>query len=220
MASSPECPSKGHHSRLLRLERVQGRAVPSPSVLMETKCMTTVAGHVPRKTCKPVPLASSRMLLLFAILVCKVLYPFIIHGNCLASLPGLPTVQFLIACSIHLHFYILQVIKNWTVGRPGNEASNCHLYFSSLLILYIPSAGMPGMPSSSFSHQQGQVPPTSQPQDPKAQTGSFPPSGAPPTSAPPTSGPSGTPLCRKCNKRYANPGRSWCQQCYLDSQSP
>ena len=36
----------------------------------------------------------------------------------LASFPGLPTVQFLIACS----FCILQAIKNWTVGRPGNEA--------------------------------------------------------------------------------------------------
>ena len=30
------------------------------------------------------------------------------------SFPGLPTVQFLIACSM---------IKNWTVGRPGNKAS-------------------------------------------------------------------------------------------------
>ena len=36
----------------------------------------------------------------------------------LASFPGLPTVRFLIACS----FCILQAIKNWTVGRPGNEA--------------------------------------------------------------------------------------------------
>ena len=32
----------------------------------------------------------------------------------LASFPGLPTVHFLIACS---------AIKNWTVGRPGNEAN-------------------------------------------------------------------------------------------------
>ena len=36
-----------------------------------------------------------------------------ICGKKLASFPGLPTdtVQF------------VQVIKNWTVGRPGNEAS-------------------------------------------------------------------------------------------------
>ena len=34
----------------------------------------------------------------------------------LASFPGLPAVQFLIACSA---FCILQAIKNWTVGRPG-----------------------------------------------------------------------------------------------------
>ena len=31
-----------------------------------------------------------------------------------SSFSGLPTVQFLIACS---------TIKNWTVGRPGNKAS-------------------------------------------------------------------------------------------------
>ena len=37
-----------------------------------------------------------------------------------ASFPGLPTVQFLIACSMQK---LLQVIKNWMVGRPGNEAS-------------------------------------------------------------------------------------------------
>ena len=98
------------------------------------------------------------------------------------------------------------------------------LYFLLLFffcwILYIPSGG-PGIPSSS-SHQQGEVPPTSQPQGSKTKICSSPPSGGLPssalsTSAPPTSSPS---LCRQCNKRYANPGRSWCQQCYLDSQSP
>ena len=40
-------------------------------------------------------------------------------GNKLASFPGLPTdtVQF------------VQVIKNWTVGRPGNEASKKSLAY-------------------------------------------------------------------------------------------
>ena len=35
------------------------------------------------------------------------------------SFPGLSTVQFLIACS----FAKLKAIKNWSVGRPGNEAT-------------------------------------------------------------------------------------------------
>ena len=52
-----------------------------------------------------------------------------IHSSCevppaplpdLASFPGFLTVQFLIACSIG--FCILQVIKNWTVGRAWNKA--------------------------------------------------------------------------------------------------
>ena len=30
--------------------------------------------------------------------------------------PGLPTAQFLITC------ILLQAIKNWAVGRPGNKA--------------------------------------------------------------------------------------------------
>ena len=38
-----------------------------------------------------------------------------------ASFPGLPRLQFLIACSIR--FCILQAIKNWSWGRPGNEAT-------------------------------------------------------------------------------------------------
>ena len=38
----------------------------------------------------------------------------------LDSFPGLPTIQVLIVC---IHFCILQAIKNWTVGRPGNEAT-------------------------------------------------------------------------------------------------
>ena len=43
-----------------------------------------------------------------------------ICGSILASFPGLPHLQFLIACSI----CILQAIKNWRCGRPGNEASS------------------------------------------------------------------------------------------------
>ena len=44
--------------------------------------------------------------------------------NCwLASFTCLPTVQFLITCS-SVSAYILQAIKNWMVGRPGDEA-NC-----------------------------------------------------------------------------------------------
>ena len=39
------------------------------------------------------------------------------NWNCILF-PGLPTVQVLITCG----FCILQAIKNWTVGRPGNEA--------------------------------------------------------------------------------------------------
>ena len=41
----------------------------------------------------------------------------------LASFPGLPTIQFLIACSMQKK---LQVIKNWTVGMPGNKATRIH----------------------------------------------------------------------------------------------
>ena len=41
------------------------------------------------------------------------------HPFSLAPFPGLPTLQFLIACS----FWIPQVIKKWTVGRSGNKAS-------------------------------------------------------------------------------------------------
>ena len=44
-----------------------------------------------------------------------------------ASFPGLPTIQFLIACTLqvikNLTVGRLQVIKNWMVGRPGNEAT-------------------------------------------------------------------------------------------------
>ena len=40
----------------------------------------------------------------------------IINRGTLASFPGLPRLQFLIACSI------MQAIKNWSRGRPGNEA--------------------------------------------------------------------------------------------------
>ena len=36
----------------------------------------------------------------------------------LASFPGLPRLQFLIACSV-------QVIKNWSRGRPGDETNPC-----------------------------------------------------------------------------------------------
>ena len=39
------------------------------------------------------------------------------HIQYIASFPGLPHLQFLIACSI------LQAIKNWRNGRPGNEAT-------------------------------------------------------------------------------------------------
>ena len=39
-------------------------------------------------------------------------------GLKVASFPGLPRVQFLIACSMQK----LQAIKNWSRGRPGNEA--------------------------------------------------------------------------------------------------
>ena len=83
--------------------------------------MTTVAGHVPRKTCKLVPLASSRKLLLFVNMVCKVLYHFILHDNYLASFPGLPTIQFLIACSVNLRFYTLQVIKKLDGGKAWEQ---------------------------------------------------------------------------------------------------
>ena len=38
----------------------------------------------------------------------------------LASFPGLPRLQFLIACGMQL-----QAIKNWSRGRPGNEARVC-----------------------------------------------------------------------------------------------
>ena len=38
-----------------------------------------------------------------------------------SSFSGLPTVQFLIACSTS---------KNWTVGRPGNKASCSPDYFT------------------------------------------------------------------------------------------
>ena len=41
-------------------------------------------------------------------------------GKKLASFPGLPTVQF---------YDHLQATKNWTVGRPGNEASKKSLVF-------------------------------------------------------------------------------------------
>ena len=48
----------------------------------------------------------------------------------LASFPGLPTIQFLIACSMQT--YILQAIKNWTVRSPGNEAMARPLPFDIL----------------------------------------------------------------------------------------
>ena len=48
----------------------------------------------------------------------KIAYP--VHGYRLASFPGLSWFQFLIACSIR--FCILQVTKNWSQERPGNEA--------------------------------------------------------------------------------------------------
>ena len=44
------------------------------------------------------------------------------------SFPGLPRLQFLIACS----FCILQAIKNWNRGRPGNEASTTVLCYISI----------------------------------------------------------------------------------------
>ena len=37
----------------------------------------------------------------------------------IASFPGLPTIQFLIVCRT----VALEAIKNWMVGRPGNEAT-------------------------------------------------------------------------------------------------
>lgn len=70
VVSSPECHRKGNHSRLLHLEHAQGQAVLTLSVLMETECTTIVAGHVPREMCRPVPLATSRKLLLFSNIVC------------------------------------------------------------------------------------------------------------------------------------------------------
>ena len=51
----------------------------------------------------------------------------------LASFQGLPRLQFLIACSIQkwtLRFCILQAIKNWRWGRPGNKAK---FYYQTLL---------------------------------------------------------------------------------------
>ena len=51
------------------------------------------------------------MHLVFSILRSKLVYHIYIQ---LAMFPGLPTVQFLIACS---------AIKDWMVGRPGNEAN-------------------------------------------------------------------------------------------------
>jgi len=98
-----------------------------------------------------------------------------------------------------------------------------------------------GMPSSSSSPSQHRVmvhaqertlitqrpgqPPTAttstvimaaklpgQPPDTKTPIDGSPPMGAPPTGT-------GQALCKQCKMRYANPGRGWCQQCYLGSQS-
>ena len=55
----------------------------------------------------------------------------LMRGVTVASFPGLPRLRFLIACSMQklsrkllwLSFCIMQVIKNRSRGRPGNEAS-------------------------------------------------------------------------------------------------
>ena len=103
----------------------------------------------------PQPMATlehfEKYLMLCLVLCCRLT---IQYRFCLASSPGLPTVQFLIVCSIisdedrsmHWHqsryqtfllcFCILQAIKNWMVRRPGNKAINfvhplgtyCHVY--------------------------------------------------------------------------------------------
>ena len=57
------------------------------------------------------------------------MFNFGICKTFLISLPGFPTVQFLISCSMQKR---LQEIKNWTVGRPGNEAKTfccCSCYY-------------------------------------------------------------------------------------------
>ena len=42
----------------------------------------------------------------------------------IASFPGLPHFQFLIACILQAikNWSSMQAIKNWRCGRPGNEA--------------------------------------------------------------------------------------------------
>ena len=59
----------------------------------------------------------------------------------LASFPGLPRLQFWITCSMQkrsfsLRSCILQAIKNWRRGRPGNKAreSNYHNYYPTKTI--------------------------------------------------------------------------------------
>ena len=78
----------------------------------------------------------------------------------IASFPGLPTIQFLIACSTA----VLQAIKNWTVGRPGIEATLSNGYivgifwwwsltWGSCNFLDVPLvaiASFPGLPTVQF----------------------------------------------------------------------
>ena len=61
----------------------------------------------------------------------------------LCTFPGLPTVQFLVTCSIlqviitcsilQVIRNILQAIKIWTMGRPGNEDKSSYVLYSLLL---------------------------------------------------------------------------------------
>ena len=60
----------------------------------------------------------------------------LLYPSNIASFPGLPHLQFLIACSI------LQAIKNWRRGRPGNEATY-NILPSHLHLSYTPPTSHP-----------------------------------------------------------------------------
>ena len=51
--------------------------------------------------------------------------PLLRTASGLASFPGLPHLQLLIASS--MRFCILEAIKSWRYGRPGNEATSGYL---------------------------------------------------------------------------------------------
>ena len=60
------------------------------------------------------------------VIVGACLFDSIIIQSCVqvALFPGLPTIQFLITASNQKLANLLQVIKKWTVGRPGNKATS------------------------------------------------------------------------------------------------